>query len=358
MRATIAQADLARGLKTVSGAASSRHPLPVLNMVLLEAEKDGVRISADSLDVRIECTVPASIKEVGASLVSWRRLSSVASFVGETPVELSTKDGLRLSIESGGSNVEFGGLDPAEFPSPKSGAGTSFQIPQCGLREMLRLTSFAASVDKGRPALNGVFFKSSKGQSVAVACDGRRLCRFDGTAGVDFSFILPTKAANEIERLCVGKTPAQIIVRENSASFQIDGCVISSPLINAEYPNYKQVIPASFSGFSEFNREEALNAIRLCGSLLEQDENFDVNVAFEAGTVGFSNQSKLGPTSKTITAKSDGKTRMRLNAEHLIEILSALNDDTVRIEFTDDLSPIAIKAGNYTGVLMALRPKQ
>ena len=85
-----------------------------------------------------------------------------------------------------------------------------------------------------------------------VATDGRRLALVDEEVDVteqsQGEFIVPAKAANELNRLLQDKGELEIRYTDNQALFTLKddkgfSILIISKLIEGNYPNYRQVIP-------------------------------------------------------------------------------------------------------------------
>jgi DNA polymerase-3 subunit beta len=60
MKFTITREQFQEGLVAVAASVPAKTTLPVLANILLEATKDGLRISGTDLDIAVSTTVPAS----------------------------------------------------------------------------------------------------------------------------------------------------------------------------------------------------------------------------------------------------------------------------------------------------------
>src|SRR5260221_14199985 len=70
MELTIQQGDLAFGVGRALGSVSNKSPLPLLSCILLEAEKQGLRVTGTDLDVTTSTVVPCAMKSSGKAAVS------------------------------------------------------------------------------------------------------------------------------------------------------------------------------------------------------------------------------------------------------------------------------------------------
>ena len=66
MKLTITREQLQEGLVAVAASVPAKTTLPILSNILLEATKDGIRLSGTDLDIAVSTTVSASVDEEGA----------------------------------------------------------------------------------------------------------------------------------------------------------------------------------------------------------------------------------------------------------------------------------------------------
>mgnify|MGYP003424501189 CR=1 FL=1 len=66
MKLTITREQLQEGLVAVAASVPAKTTLPILSNILLEATKDGIRLSGTDLDISVSTTVSASVDQEGA----------------------------------------------------------------------------------------------------------------------------------------------------------------------------------------------------------------------------------------------------------------------------------------------------
>jgi DNA polymerase-3 subunit beta len=140
-------------------------------------------------------------------------------------------------------------LPEEEFPSlARFEEAKIFTIAQKDLKDGLKKTSYAISVDETRYVLNGILFSFKDNKLTLVATDGRRLALVD--LEVEFpksqetEIIVSTKAVTEIQRLLREEGEVKLSIGENQIAFELNRTLLVSKLIEGNYPNYRQVIPA------------------------------------------------------------------------------------------------------------------
>src|SRR5882672_10623060 len=117
MKFTITREQLQEGLAAVAAAIPAKTTLPVLANVLVEATKQGLRLSGTDLDIAVSTTVPADVDADGAVTLPAKKLVDIARELPAGPVRVTAAGEARVSIESGRSKFKLLGLPREEFPS-------------------------------------------------------------------------------------------------------------------------------------------------------------------------------------------------------------------------------------------------
>jgi DNA polymerase-3 subunit beta len=149
---------------------------------------------------------------------------------------------------------------------------------------------------------------------------------------------------------------------ENQASFTLKsekgpGALIISKLIEGNYPNYRQVIPAETKERIALPREEFLHALRRA-EIMTSDKQNSVKLAFGKNQLAITaNSPDVGEARETMSVNYKGKDlAIAFNPAYLIDPLNALTQDEVFIELIDELSPGVLKInGPFLYVVMPMR---
>src|SRR5919201_5708712 len=148
-----------RGLQMVHNIVEPRQTLPVLANVLLETEREAVRMTTTDLEVGARVSVPAKVASTGAITISARKLLEIVKELPGAPLWLKVQEHAWVALRCGGASYKLVGLTAEDFPAVGEGAAPAW-ITLDGklLRDMLMQTTFAISHDESRYALNGVLF--------------------------------------------------------------------------------------------------------------------------------------------------------------------------------------------------------
>ena len=116
MRLVCSQKDLKFALDTVGLAISSSATLPVLNNILLKATNKKLFFSATNLEIAINYSIQADVKNEGSITLPAKLIASYVSLLEDKDVEMRIDDGMTLSIKSKSSQTKIKGISPDEFP--------------------------------------------------------------------------------------------------------------------------------------------------------------------------------------------------------------------------------------------------
>jgi DNA polymerase-3 subunit beta len=366
MKFSVTKENLLEGLTKTQNVVSSRTTLPVLSNVLVETTETGIQLSTTDMEVALRCDVPAVVEKPGATTLPAKRLLSVVRELPTSEIQLEVDTKSISSIRSGQSFFKIYGLARDEFPAfPSSKDAKKLSLSQKVLKDGLRKTSYAISMDETRYVLNGILFSFKENTLKLVATDGRRLALFEETidaelAGkLDMDFIVPTKAINELQRLLLDDGEVAVSVSDNLVSFELNGSLLVSKLVDGNYPNYKQVIPSSedVKELIKLERESFLASVRRV-SLLSSDKTSSIRLNFSKNNIEItSNTPEIGEAKESIAVAYRGRDfSIAFNPEYLMDPLKALPDDELELRLIDEMSPgvLEIKP-TFLYVIMPMR---
>ena len=367
MNLTIAKEQILSGLQAVQNVVGSRTTLPILSNVLLRAEGDRVEFTATDLDVTVACSVEAKVKKGGTTTVPVRKLFGIIRELSGTDIDIEVDEKNVCSVRSGTSFYKIHGIGADEFPPlPKFKDEKKVTLTQETTKAMLGRTSFAISTDESRYVLNGVYICLKDHKMTMVATDGRRLALADEEVEISEKsqgeFIIPAKAVNELNRLLQEKGDVEIKFGENQAAFKLKddkgfSVLVLTKLIEGNYPNYRQVIPAETKERVPLVRDEFLHALRRAEIMTSEKAN-SVKLSFSKNNLAITaNSPEVGEARESLAVNYKGKEiAIAFNPKFLIEPLNALAEDEVFFELTDELSPGVLKInGPFLYVVMPMR---
>lgn len=352
---------LLSGIQTVQNIITPKTALPILSNILLESQSDGLRLTATDLDIGISCVIPVDIQEQGAITIPAKRLSDIIKELPSDDVLLTTKKNNLVVIETESCQFKIMGVSREEFPKlPEFKDKEVVKIEQPVLQEMLKLTSFAVSFDETRYILNGILLKISKNNLVLVATDGKRLAMFEKkisqTVEKDINIIVPIKTIQELNRNLKDEGSVSLILGSNQVLFDLGRVVIISRLIEGEFPDYKQVVPAPSENKMRIEREKFLLAVKRAALLSTQDYQAVKLELFKNKLVVSKSTPDIGESREETAVEYQGKEMaIGFNPGYLIDVLKNLSGGQIDFELTDSEKPGVIRANGYVYIVLPMR---
>jgi DNA polymerase-3 subunit beta len=339
MKFTITREQLQEGLAAVAAAVPSKTTLPVLANILLEATKDGLRLSGTDLDIAVSTTVSAAVDQEGATTLPARKLVDLVRELPSAGIRVTTQGEQRVTIECGRSKFKLLGLPREEFPAfPQVTFDGASKTTARELQKLVAHVAFAASTEESRPVLNGVLWQLQNDRMRMVATNGHRLAKMEipiqGSGAEPAELIVPPKALEQLRRLFGPDDEIEIGRSENHLGFRSATTQVFTRLIEGPYPNYEQVIPRENDKAATVEKASLMAALRRM-AIVASDQTHRIRMAFGDGSCKLSvNTPDLGDAQEEITVAYEGEPlEIGFNATYLLEVLKNMPTDEVRLTF-------------------------
>lgn len=279
MKLTCTQENFKKAIYSTERVVGKQITLPILENILLETDHGMLKIAATNLEIGVFLKIGAKIEEEGAITVPARLLSNfVNNLPAESNVSLKVVD-QTLHIESGSSKAQIKGLQSQDFPIiPEMEGDFLFSVPAQEMRDAIPRLAVCVSLDSSRPELTGMNMVLSKDEVRIAATDSFRLAEavvslkkgkneeYDIFTEKTTSIIVPLNTFSEVFRVIGNDTQeVKVAIEESQIFFQVDNVRIVSRLINAKYPEYRQIIPQQFTTRVILEKDSALRAVKIAG---------------------------------------------------------------------------------------------
>lgn len=244
--------------------------IPILKHLLLDARNEEVLITSTDMEHGLKEKVPAQVESEGTVAILAHILSDIIQKIpsGSEVTLTAEKDASRVLLTAGRAKFEVACLPHEDFPVVHNkDLPLTFEIHTQGLKNLLNHTSFAASTEETRYNLQGVYFHVDTSLSgepntaatspeedacetylCAAATDGHRLAcyRVPAPEGAESlpGFILSAKTCDVLSKLFdVNKETIRVSLSDSQVCFQFQKIDFTARLVDAEFPDYRAVIP-------------------------------------------------------------------------------------------------------------------
>jgi len=369
MKIRVLQEDLSKALTTTSRFASPKVQLPVLANMLLKSVGNKLYIAATNLEMSISLPIGAKVEKEGEITVPTRTIVDLVNNLKPGPIEIENEKE-KVKIKSQGFDSSVLGINTSDFPKiPSVLEKSDFKLNSGQLVEALNKVLFSVSTDETRPVLTGVLVIFDSDKLVLVSTDGFRLSQKTiqiDTNKKELKVILPKNMLHELLRMMGESNSVEFSYskNDNQILFGLGGTVLTSRIINGEFPDFEKIIPKKSTWTFVTDKDELLRAVKLASVFARDSANLvkfkmkkdSIEVVAESSQYG---SQSTNIDSKIISDEDIGKDFViGFNYRFLEDFLNSCKSDDVEIGVSDpNTSAVFLdtKDKDYLHIIMPVR---
>ena len=299
MKFTVNRLELLKKLRNVQLAISNKTTIPILTGLKLEVTKTNLKITGSNSDISIESKIfvedekaNLAIEETGSIVLQPARFfADIINKLSDDTFTFEVNTQLQASISSANSFFTINALDAASYPYlPEIDISESFSLPVLLLKRVIEQTVIAVSKHESRPILTGVNFTIKDGQLKAVATDSHRLSQriipVDVPEDLSFQIVIPGNSLTELSKILKDDIETvSVAIADNQILFMTEDTYFYSRLLEGNYPQTDQLIPAESSTQIEVNVQTLKGAVGRTSLLSHAGKNNVIKLSVEEGNL-------------------------------------------------------------------------
>ena len=326
-----------------------RTTLPILSGVLIEATATGLILSSFDYEVSAQTEIVAEVEETGKVLVSGRLLAEIASRLPNAPVRFSTENS-RIKVNCGSASFTLLSMPVEEYPSIPVVTTQSGLVPAQEFAAAVAQVAVAASRDDVTPVITGVQLEVTKNSLSLVATDRYRVAvrEIDWDPGSSaatetITALVPARTLQEVGKTFGHSGTLSVSITNSDdrelIAFTANKKTVTSLLIKGNFPPVRRLFPATVDNYAVMNTADLIEATRRVQLVLEREAALRFTFAVDGVTLEAVG-SEQAQASETIDAILSGtETVVSLKPQFLLDGLSAVHSEFVRISFTKTENP-------------------
>lgn len=339
--------DLSEAFLRVSKAISNKITNPILEGIKISAEDNILTLSATDTELSIEKKIKADVKIEGETVVPGKFITEFVKKLVNCEIELEVNDKNQLLIRYEGNESVIQCYNPTEYPGfKKIKTDNYFGITQKDFKNLVSKVIFSVALDDSRPVLKGVLFDIENNNIVSVALDGYRLAkvRKNITSNLVKSIVVPQRSLNEVSKMLDDSDEIINVYIDNNAIMIDNGDTkIISRLLEGDFINYKQIIPANYETFSIVNKNQLEDTLERVSLLTRVGQNNFVKFDINENNMNLTSNSEIGNIKENVNATTTGKdVTIAFNPRFLLEALRVNSNEFVKICFNKSTNPCVI----------------
>lgn len=353
MKFTCSQKQLSKALNIVSKAVSNKTTRPILKCILITAEKDSVTFTASDMDMTIKHTVTEDVfvENTGETAVSAKLFMDIVRKLPGNSILVENIDSISLMVKTDNSEFTITTSDPEEFPVTKSPDDSFIKllIDKNIFKDMIRKTSFAASVEEAKGIIVGVLIEFEKDSLNMIALDGFRMAvnREPVRNNTEQNIIINAGMLNDINKILSESESEEDVVISPSGNFaeiRLYNTVIYLRLLEGEFIRYRDIIPSDFRTKVYIDRNDLISAVERASLLSNDGKNNLIRVNITNNLLTVTSRSDAGNVKEQIIIDKQGEDiEIGFNSKYLLDTLKVIDDDTVTFNFNTSVTPALIK---------------
>jgi DNA polymerase-3 subunit beta len=367
MKISLSSSELLTQLQTATRVASTRSAVQALSGVMISArEGSSPELLATDMEVGLRMPLAAQVERPGSAVLPARLLLDVARSLSAESLTMELRAAEQdVELICGATTFHLRTLRAEDFPTlPDPSPESRVVLPAAAFVETISRVARSASRDETRPVLTGILISASGQELRMVATDSYRLSVKE-TALVDpiqgtLEANVPARALQELARIeqQAGAETVAVSVGQNQAIFELGDIVLSSRLIDGQFPNYRQLLPETVDHELRMASAELTEVVRRI-SLLAQ-KNAPLRLSFSEGTLAVSAQTPdVGEASEAIPVPYHGELfEIGFNPEFLRDGLESIDTDELVLKLISPLRPGLIESpetGDFVYLIMPIR---
>lgn len=349
MKFKINQSILNKGLSTVQKAITSRSTIRELEGVLITLENNTLKLTGtDAEIISIETSLECNGEKDGKTLVNARLFGDIIRKLPDDVIRME-KVGDKLKIKCKNSDFELLVYDYMEFPSISDYEVDNFvKIKDKDLKQAIKQTSFAVSLDYNRRSLTGVNFEVKDGEIKFAALDGYRLSvlKRDATSKEECSVIVPGRSLGILNSI-LNDDDEEVLIEfsRNNIRFKIGKTYFYSQLVDGQFFNYRDILrdDSEHATIVKVNRSEFQRSLERAELLAKEEKANLVKLEFEEDTLTIQSNSEFGKVQELVQIETEGPNqKIAFNSRYLLDGIKNMDDEEIKIELLDDVNPMII----------------
>jgi DNA polymerase-3 subunit beta len=385
---------LTRGIARTLGVVDRRGTMPILGNFLFQAEADGVQIAATDLEVSFRGFYAAQVEEPGSLTLPANYCFNLIKELPGEHLELVGTEKSNLQLTVGESRYHLLGLPADQFPPvPQATDLELVEVESPLLREMIEKTIFSVSADDLQYHLSGIFWErlqegaeegegeegqeggeaeeKEKGPYILrmVSTDGHRLTLIQRPLpqsehfAIQEGILIPRKGVTEISRLLAEEEKVSLGISQKSLALKVNDKYLFIRLLEKKFPDYRRIIPESFTYQLALNRRMLFDTLRRISLLsTERFKGVILKLTPDMAEITFQNPEigegrELLPLTLERGEAEDFKMEIGFNARYILEPLNSMAGESVLLEVNERDRPcrlISRDDPDYFSIIMPM----
>lgn len=359
MKIKVNRAELAKHIFIVQRAISARTTMQILEGILISCKDNLINLTATDTEISIISKMSALVEEEGEIVVNGRLFGNIIRKLNANDVYIKVEN-YNMNIKCGSSEFNISCQKADEYPElPKIEEDKTINFTKNEIKEAIRKTSFAVSLDETRIAFTGVYLDFKKDYINFVALDGFRLAIKKLNKSIEFkgSAIVPARSFNELVKILEdGKEDLKVKLSHNHIVFLLEDTVFYSSLISGDFFPYENLLKGKYKIKTEVIKSDFQNAVERASLLAKEDKANLIEINIKDNEIFIDSNSEIGNVHEIIPCSpTKEELRIAFNSKYILDGIKVMDTEKILLNFFDSVTPCIINEdGNDDYIYLVL----
>ena len=350
MKIVCSKSSLVKGVSIVSKAVPSKTTMPILECILIDANMDVIKLTANDMELGIQTEIEGDILSHGMIAIDAKIFSEIVRKLPDNDVVIETDHNLQMTITCEKAKFDISCKSGEDFSYlPIIEKDETIKLSQFSLKEVIRQTIFSIADNESNKLMSGELFEIKNNVLRVVSLDGHRISIRKITLKEDCrdkKIVVPGKTLIEVSKILSGEVESEVEISytNNHIVFEFDKTVVVSRLIEGEYFRIDQMLSSDYETKVRINKKELLSCIDRATLLVKEGDKKPIIIHIDEDVMELKIKSQLGSMKEEIFITKEGKELLiGFNPKFLIDALRVIDDEEVDLYFMNAKAPCFIK---------------
>jgi len=350
MKITCLKSSLLQGIQIVLRAVPSKTSMSILECILITADENGIKLTANDMELGIETYVDGNVIVAGNIALEAKIISDIVRNLPDSELLLETSDNYLTHISCEKSNFNILGRSSDEFSYlPKLLKENPLQISQLSLKEIINQTIFSIADNDTNKLMTGELFEIKNNRFKVVSLDSHRISIRSielKNQHDDMEVVIPGKTLKEVSKIIPGLADelVNIYFTDSNVVFDFDKTTVVSRIIEGKYFKIDQMLSSDYETKIDINRKDLLDSINRATLLVKEGDKKPIIFTVNDNSIQLKINSTVGSMNEDIDIEKSGKDIViGFNPKFLIDALRVIDDEIINIYMVNPKAPCIIK---------------
>ena len=357
--------DLNKALNNVSHSVPVRTTSNILEGILINVSDNNMKLTATDTNITIETNINVQSDEACEFVVPAKLFSAIINKLPDEDIMLDfNNESRKLNIKCAGSNSELICFRGDDYPKIKLNEGQNeIILSKEDIKTLIRKTAFSASTDDINLILTGVLLEIKDGFMRMVGVDPFRIATYkiEVNENQDVRVIIPAKLINETAKImdAEGEDKLSFEIVDNKVIMKFDNNKVTINTFSGKFIDYERLLSRVGEINIRVKRDDLLKSTERASLLASVQNNNLIRFNIQKDMMYITSLNEEGNIEEKVEIINEGEDlNIGINSKYLKDALSVIDEEEIKINFKDSVSPCIIsplKGDKYNYLILPIR---